>query len=118
MFGYRPRTSRTLIMLNLAPSSAAAPDGYGFTCFVAFKFRIRSPSARTITWKRAHAGAARLLRCGYEEHSPQDVLSFQTSRAVHGGRVGIQQTLEMLDIFQARRAADHSVTEKLHQTSF
>jgi hypothetical protein len=37
---------------------------------------------------------------------------------VHGGRVEIQQTLEMLDIFQARRAADHSVTEKLHQTSF
>jgi hypothetical protein len=32
--------------------------------------------------------------------------------------VEIQQTLEMLDIFQARRAADHSVTEKLHQTSF
>jgi hypothetical protein len=24
-----------------------------------------------------HADAARLLRCGYEEHSPQDVLSFQ-----------------------------------------
>jgi hypothetical protein len=37
---------------------------------------------------------------------------------VHGGRVEIQQTLGMLDIFQARRAADHSVTEKLHQTSF
>jgi len=28
--------------------------------------------------------------------------------------VEIQQTLEMLDIFQARRAVDHSVTEKLH----
>jgi hypothetical protein len=26
---------------------------------------------------RAHVDAARLLRCGYEEHSPQDVLSFQ-----------------------------------------
>src|SRR5260221_9139225 len=33
-------------------------------------------------------------------------------------RVGIRQPLEMLDIFQARRAADHSVNEKLHQTSF
>jgi hypothetical protein len=38
--------------------------------------------------------------------------------AVHGARVGIQQTLEMLDIFQARRAADRSVTEILHRTSF
>jgi uncharacterized protein with GYD domain len=28
------------------------------------------------TWKRAHANAARLLRCRYEEHSRQDVLSF------------------------------------------
>jgi hypothetical protein len=32
--------------------------------------------------------------------------------------VGIQQTLEMLDIFQARRAADRSVTEILHRSSF
>jgi hypothetical protein len=31
-------------MLNLALSSTAAPEGYGLTCFVAFKFRIRSPT--------------------------------------------------------------------------
>jgi hypothetical protein len=35
--------------------------------------------------QRAHADAARLLRCGYEEHSRQDVLSYQDiAGAVHG----------------------------------
>ena len=41
-----PRTPGTLTTLNLAPSSVfsqllAWRDGYGFTCFVVFKCRIK-----------------------------------------------------------------------------
>jgi uncharacterized protein with GYD domain len=62
------------------------------------------------TWKRAHADAARLLRCGYEETFSARCLKFPGHRrlctggaraaARNGARVGIQQPLEMLDIFR------------------